>query len=139
MPYGQRQHVDAFNRERAVVDGMKSQLRDTRIVEMCKAVGQSSVQTIGDLFLCVDADWFVQAVWAKVFDASDVVVVDVCNKDSIDAPIGCSENLLTEVGTAIYQNRFALCAQNRRSSQASVVRVGRCADVASASNLWHSG
>ena len=73
----------------------------------CEAVGDALNEMVGTKFLCIDIDIAENAVRAKVIKTAYVVVMLVGYQHSIKRLEVYAQHLLTEVGTAIYEDVFS--------------------------------
>lgn len=112
-----------------------------------EAVWHACAQVVCDVLGAVYGEWSgvavsergYVAVWSEVVDASDVVVVAVCNQQGVQRGRSGSQYLLAEVGTAVDEDVGARGFDECGCAESVVARVVRCAYGAVASDLGYSG
>ncbi len=83
---------------------MEADLWYSRVQILAKDIRHRLMQGVACALVGIDIDVAERAEWAQVVHASYVVVVDMSKKHAVDFTERDSERLLTEVGSAVYQD-----------------------------------
>ena len=83
------------------VDDVESIGRHSGVEAFSEAVFKALTEFVGYVLFCVDRHFASLAVWAEVFDAADVVVVNVGEQNGVDVGDVVAQCLLTEIGRRI--------------------------------------
>jgi hypothetical protein len=100
-----------------------------------KAIRKPLVQSFNHIM--PSKDWQV-AESTQFLKTANVVVMNVCDEQSIEMSITSAQNLLTEVGTTVYQDAGGLRLNECRTAQTLVVRVCTATRIALAAYGWHA-
>ena len=106
-----------------------------RIGVLCKAIGKAAVQSSYHIMASIDRE---VAETTQLLKTAYVVVVDVSNEQRIEVSVASAENLLTKVGSTVYQDALAAPLNQCRLPQTLVTRVARTTHLALAPYLWHT-
>ncbi len=137
-------HADGHDRdvadaERLIVGyGVKMQARHAGIEMLGKDVWHRRVETVNSLTVGIDRDVAEGAEGAEVVKTPYMVVVDVRQQDTVDAPERLAQHLLADVGAAVYENACRGRLDKGAAAVAVVARVKATADGAVASYNRHT-
>ena len=120
------------------MDFVQADGRHAGIAILGKAVGQHLQQSFAGNGVGIDIDFAELAIRAYVVHASHVVVMGMGNEYAVDASERLWQNLLAEVGSAVYEQPRGVGLDKCRAAQPLVAWVGALAHLALAADGRHA-